>query len=165
MSGPPGKPAPAPLSLDDLTPEALQRVLRAFRRRRAASIGKLRTCEGCGKEFRAPKSDSRHCSSGCRVRAFRRRRSLNAAQLAINPAARECPNCKREFTPLRRSARYCSPVCRLACFRVKKREACNPFEGNESELVQKNEAAGSSQEPTADSRSRGDLPNRTSETR
>jgi hypothetical protein len=32
------------------------------------------TCAGCGKPFRARRKEQRHCSPGCRVRAFKQRR-------------------------------------------------------------------------------------------
>jgi len=164
MSGTSGKPGPAAPETPDLTPEALQSVRWAFRRRRARALGKLRTCKGCNKEFRAPRTDSRHCSSGCRVRAFRKRRGLSQAQPPFSPGARHCPHCNRGFTPVRRSGKYCGPACRLASFRAKKREACNRCESNELEQLAKYEAADSSEESTAESRLRGNLPSRTSET-
>jgi hypothetical protein len=71
-----------------------------------------------------------------------------------------CPGCGQGFRPARSTQRHCRPGCRVAALR--KRRSNHGV--NDARQIVKNEAADSSQEPTAESRLRGNLPSRTSET-
>jgi hypothetical protein len=64
-------------------------------------------CSGCGQT--APLRDGSYCSSGCRLRAWRRRRRAERRQT--------CAGCRREFNPRRRDARYCTDACRFKVYR------------------------------------------------
>jgi hypothetical protein len=73
-----------------------------------------------------------------------------------------CPGCGRGFVPSRVDQRHCCPSCRVAALR--KRRAHLHVDSKMPGLHRTNEAADSGKESTADSRLRGNLTSRPSET-
>lgn len=51
--------------------------LRKRRERRVGEGDDARLCPGCGEYFEPGRSDQRHCSTRCRVRACRKRKAVN----------------------------------------------------------------------------------------
>lgn len=64
----------------------------------------LKVCECCGKEFEAKRSDSKTCSSKCRVKLHR------SIKKAAKPKVK-CEICGKDFTQKHGHQKYCSDEC------------------------------------------------------
>ena len=87
---------------------------------------------------------------------------LDTQALPATAKGPRCAGCGQIFRPARTSQRHCRPGCRVTAFR--KRRPLLSKGNQKSDFIQNKKAADSSQESAADSRRRGNLPSRTSET-
>lgn len=95
-----------------------------------------KTCEMCGRGYRAARSDARFCSNACKQRAYRRRADPDVGtihrekQRQTNIAITKqvtaktviCETCGRPIhtSVLHTNLMYCSPACKQKAYRQRK---------------------------------------------
>jgi len=82
----------------------------------------METCSHCGQSYEPKRSNSRYCSTKCRVAHHRAKQQTAALVVA-------CAVCGKEFEAGRAGALYCSPSCKGKAYRARRLEWQRRFFG------------------------------------